>query len=236
MLSRLAAFILVLLLSLAPSAAQQKALRGVALVIGQEDYAHLSDLANPGNDARAVQKLLTDLGFEVGSTRLNLGRERFTRELDRFIEDAAGADVALLYYSGHGIEAGGENYLLPVDADMSSLADAGKTLIPLSQITTRLRSATLVSIVLLDACRSNPFPTGSMITAGPDAAPVNIGAKGLAVTKGMEIVGEKDGQQSGQALLGFAAAPGLRGTRRRRRRQFALCGGAAQASGCRQGL
>ena len=208
MLPRLAAFILVLLFGFTPGMAQEKALRGVALVIGQEDYAHLPDLANPGNDARAIQTLLTDLGFEARAVS-NRDHEKLSRDLGRFIEDAADADVALLYYSGHGIEAGGENYLLPVNADVSSLSDARKTLIPVSQIISGLQSTVPLTIVLLDACRNSPFPANSMIVTGQDAAPVSIGATGLAIAKGMEIVGEKDGQQSGQTLIGFAAAPGF---------------------------
>ena len=205
---RLAAFVLLVFLTWTPAFAQQKALKGVALVIGQEDYAHLSDLANPGNDARAIQKLLTDLGFEARAVS-NRDLTKLSRDLDRFIEDATEADVAVLYYSGHGIEAGGENYLLPVDADVTSLADAGKTLVPLSGIITKLQSAAPLSIVLLDACRNSPFPANSVIVAGPEGAPVSVGAAGLAETKGMEIAGEQSGEQSGQTLIGFAAAPGL---------------------------
>src|SRR4051794_7661567 len=87
-----------------------KPLRGIALVIGQSNYQHIAALPNPANDARAVAHMLGDLGFEVTSVA-DGDQVRLTRSLERFVEDAAGADVALLYYSGHGIEAGGENYL-----------------------------------------------------------------------------------------------------------------------------
>ena len=86
-----------------------KPLRGVALVIGESRYLSLPALTNPANDARAVAQLLTSLGFEVSSIPDGDG-PRLARGLKHFVEDAAGADVALLYYSGHGIEAGGENY------------------------------------------------------------------------------------------------------------------------------
>jgi uncharacterized caspase-like protein len=88
-------------------------LRGVALVIGQSQYRHVAVLPNATNDARAVARMLGDLGFEVTSIA-DGDHAKLARGLQRFIEDAAGADVALLYYSGHGIEAGGENYLVPV--------------------------------------------------------------------------------------------------------------------------
>ena len=77
-------------------------------------------------------KLLTDLGFDARSVT-DRDADKLKRDLERFVEDAEGADVAFLYYSGHGIEAGGENYLIPIDADLSSLDDAGETLVPLSR-------------------------------------------------------------------------------------------------------
>src|SRR5688572_22595067 len=92
--------------------------KGVALVIGQSSYRHLPALANTGNDARALTQLLTGLGFEA-RTVADRDAQKLRRDLERFAEDAEGADVAILYYSGHGIEAGGENYLLPVDADLA---------------------------------------------------------------------------------------------------------------------
>src|SRR4029079_14069756 len=117
-----------------PAAAQEvKPLKGVALIIGQSRYAHITQLANPANHARAVDRLLTALGFD---TRTVSDRETalLRRDLDRFAEDAQGADVALLYSSRHGIAAGGENYLVPTDADLSALDDAGEKLVPLSTI------------------------------------------------------------------------------------------------------
>src|SRR5262245_14916470 len=110
---------------------EAKPLRGIALVIGQSNYRHIAALPSPANDARAVAHMLGDLGFEVTSVA-DGDQARLTRSLQRFVEDAAGADVALLYYSGHGIEAGGENYLVPVEADLSSLA--ASSLVPVSTL------------------------------------------------------------------------------------------------------
>lgn len=98
------AVLVLFLRALIPALAEEpKTLNGIALVIGEQSYQHLGKLTNPGNDARQIQKLLTDLGFEA---RLVADRDakKLTRELERFTEDAEGADVALLYYSGHGIE------------------------------------------------------------------------------------------------------------------------------------
>lgn len=186
-------------------AEEPKPLRGIALVVGESRYEHLTVLPNPANDARAVAKLLGDLGFEVASVA-DGDRARLDKALDRFVEDAADADVALLYYSGHGIEAGGENFLVPVDADMSSLADAAHTLVPLSGLLARLKAATPVAIVLLDACRTSPFPPGaSVITA---AGPAPIAASGLEMSRGAMPLADPAAPQSLGEVIGFAAAPG----------------------------
>ncbi|MGE0241866.1 MAG: caspase domain-containing protein, partial [Parvibaculaceae bacterium] len=127
--SRIALCLLALLwLAARPVSAQDaQALKGVALVVGQSQYRHLPALANTGNDARAVTQLLTGLGFDARSVT-DRDAIKLKRDLERFAEDAEGADVASLYYSGHGIEAGGENYLLPVDADLDALGNATERL------------------------------------------------------------------------------------------------------------
>jgi len=103
------------------SAAAQAAdsLKGVALVIGNGDYAHLPKLANPVNDAKAIKGMLESLGFEtslVDDSEL----AALKTDLDAFAGKAKTADVAVLYSAGRGIEAGGENFLVPVDADLSA--------------------------------------------------------------------------------------------------------------------
>lgn len=122
-----------LLVGVAPACADD--LRGVALVIGESDYDSdkLQDLGNPKNDARAMDDLLTSLGFEV-ERALNDDRADLEDDAKRFLRNAKGADVALIYYSGHGIEAGGENYLVPADADLTSPATAGKSLVPIKEL------------------------------------------------------------------------------------------------------
>ena len=110
-----------------------KQLRGVALVIGESDYENIPKLTNPEHDARAIEEMLDSLGFETDVSNDRDAR-KLKRDLEGFVEDAEGADVAVIYYSGHGIEAGGENFLVPVDADVSSLDDAGEKLVPLSNI------------------------------------------------------------------------------------------------------
>ena len=126
------------IIHMSPALAEDaKPLRGVALVIGESRYERLPALSNPAHDARAVDHLLGELGFDVTSVT-DGDRAKLDRSLKRFVEDAESSDVALLYYSGHGIEAGGENYLVPIGADASSLADAANTLIPLSSLLAEL--------------------------------------------------------------------------------------------------
>ena len=147
------------------SAQEAKPLKGVALIIGNGDYAHLPPLANPANDARAVEELFDALGFDT-SVVADRDARRLKRDLEGFAEDAEGADVAVLYYAGHGIEAGGENYLVPVDADVTALDAAADRLVPLSAIIDKLKTTVPVTIVLLDACRNNPFPAGALVRIG----------------------------------------------------------------------
>ena len=191
---------------LAPAQADDKPLKGVALVVGQSAYAHLAPLANPVNDARAIDRLLSDLGFEV-VTVVNGDHKKLARSLQRFAEDAAEADVALLYYSGHGIEAGGEDFLVPVDA-ATALDDAATGLVPLNDILDQLLGKVPVTIVLMDACRTSPFPPGSTIRIG--GATVPVATSGLAAPKGAAALAEPAAAANASlaTVIGFAAEPG----------------------------
>lgn len=201
---------LAVILFLSASAAPSEELRGVALVIGQSAYEELAPLANPENDARAIDDLLGDLGFDVSSLR-DGDQRRLSRALARFVEDAEDADVALLYYSGHGIEAGGENFLVPVDAGLDSLDDARRALVPVSQLLEELRAKVPVTIVLLDACRNSPFPPDASVRLEPSMPPVPLSVAGLSVPRGASRLAAVDGPTSADSLgevIGFAAAPG----------------------------
>jgi uncharacterized caspase-like protein len=205
-----AVFVALALLLLAwPSTAQEpKSLNGVALVIGQSAYANISPLPNPANDAREMVKLLTDLGFDArGVTDRDAGKLR--RDLERFAEDAEGADVALLYYSGHGIEAAGDNWLVPVDAGPAALDSADEALVSLSSIIDELKKTVPVTIVLLDACRTNPFPPGATLKRTPTGSAEPVGAGGLGPVRG--VAAFKNNAPANDNLgmvIGFAAEPG----------------------------
>jgi uncharacterized caspase-like protein len=195
-----------LLVGLAAAAgAEEKSLRGVALVIGQSDYEHLPDLPNPGNDARAIEDLLEDLGFEVDGTT-DRDAKKLRRDLERFAEDAEDADAAIIYYSGHGIEAGGDNWLVPVDADLGALDDVGSNLVALSGILEELRAKVPLTIFLIDACRSNPFPPGAIARNSGEQMPIS--GSGLGIPRGFSTVEGAATDQIG-TIIGFAAEPGL---------------------------
>lgn len=198
---------LLLATALSPAAHAQD-LRGVALVIGESEYEELTPLANPENDARAMDELLGDLGFDV-SRVLDGDADKLRGRIAEFVEDAADADVALVYYSGHGVELGGQNYLVPTDTDLSSPASAGQSLVPVEALLDELAKTVPVTIVLLDACRTNGFPAGQEIELPGTDDPLPVEGPGLEAVKGPTLVGRPDlPADSLGMVIGFAASPG----------------------------
>jgi uncharacterized caspase-like protein len=188
--------------------AGEKSLKGVALIIGESKYEHIPALPNPANDARDVAKMLTDLGFDARSVS-DRDASKLKRDLERFVEDAEDADVAFLYYSGHGVEAGGENYLVPVDADVGSLTNADEALVPISAVLDELKSTVPVTILLLDACRTNPFPPDAKLRRKPTASASPLSAGGLEPVRGAKaLASAPDAADNLGTVIGFAAEPG----------------------------
>ncbi|MEO6014004.1 MAG: caspase family protein [Devosia sp.] len=203
---RLAALAAALMLSVPAWAADE--LKGVALVIGESKYETLSALANPSQDARAIDNLLGDLGFEVDRV-LNADADELREAIDDFIESAKDADVALVYYSGHGVEVGGENYLVPTDTDFASPQKAGEALVGVGPMLDELAKVAPITIVLLDACRSDPFPAGTVIQLPGETALVPVVEQGLAAVRGPTPLAKPDvDPDSLGAVIGFAAEPG----------------------------
>jgi hypothetical protein len=128
----------------------------VALVIGNSAYMHGGILSNPANDAVIVADALRRVGFAVTS-RSDLDRNGLESALKSFTRAAAGADIALVYYAGHGIEKGGTNYLVPVDASLAADSDVDFETVPLDLVMHAVSGATKLKVVILDACRDNPF-------------------------------------------------------------------------------
>lgn len=203
-----AAFIILLILCLPSlSARAAEPLKGIALVIGQSGYDALPALPNPERDARAIEDLLARLGFET-DLATDASLKKLRRAIDGFIDDAEGADVALIYYSGHGIEAGGVNYLIPTDAGTASLQAATEELIPLQDVLERLRTKARITILLLDACRSNPFPKDALLKRDANGAAEPIIAQGLGTPRGALVIDNAAPADPIGEVIGFAAEPG----------------------------
>ena len=132
------------------------AARRVALVIGNSAYKAAGPLKNPANDAAMVGGALSRLGFEVVEKR-DLGVEQMRGALRDFEDKAAGREWALVYFSGHGMELNGKNWLLPVDVALSRASDLPDEAIPADRVLERLSGVNKLRIVILDACRTTPL-------------------------------------------------------------------------------
>jgi Caspase domain len=160
----------------------------VALVIGNSNYQNVAQLPNPANDAKAVAQLLNTAGFEVVSAT-DLSHNQMIQAIQDFSGKIAGRGpntVAMVYYAGHGVQLAGENYLVPVDAKISSEPDLVNGSVRLVDVMATLEAIpSRMRIVILDACRNNPFPS------------LNDAGRGLA------IVDAPNG-----SIVGYSTAPG----------------------------
>jgi hypothetical protein len=139
--------------------------RRVALVIGNSTYKNASSLPNTINDSTAIAALFKSVGFEVVISRTDLGVVDFKRAVREFLLTAENADIAVVYYAGHGVEIDGTNYLVPVDAKLGRDYDVEDEAVALDRIIWALQSVKRLRLILLDACRDNPFP-GKLRSAG----------------------------------------------------------------------
>lgn len=134
----------------------QETERRMALVMGIGAYLNVPELPNPVNDAQAIAKALAELGFDV-DVQLDLDRWQMSTALRDFGIRAAEADVALIFYAGHGIQVAGQNYLIPADARLERERDLVYEALPLNLLLGELAQARQLGILILDACRNNPF-------------------------------------------------------------------------------
>src|ERR1700726_1944920 len=176
------------------SANVAKADKRVAFVVGNSAYKNVAPLPNPAVDAKSMAKLLRNVGFDVveGS---NLTRDKMTERLLEFGKKAEGADIALFYYPGHGIAVNGTNYLVPVDADRKTEMDVKLGAAINVDVTLEQTMADAkVKLVLLDACRDNPF-----------AAKIRSAkaTRSVAVDSGLAEMKSGEG-----TLIAFATGPG----------------------------
>jgi Caspase domain len=161
--------------------------RKVALVIGNSIYANTSSLTNPANDAQLIAGAARQAGFEV-ITLSDLTMASFQRALRDFRAAADGSEIAMIYYAGHGIEGQGKNWLIPVDSKLETDFDLPYEAINMDRLLEALAGAQ-VRMVILDACRNNPF--GNAWKTGVRAVP-----RGL------------NGTEFDDVLVIYAAAPG----------------------------
>jgi hypothetical protein len=193
--------------------------RRVALVIGNAVYAHAPALRNPVNDARAMADLFKRAGFEEVVLKVDLGFDGMRLALRDFGQTTRGADVAVVYFAGHGLELGGENFLVPVDAALKSASSVAFEAATLSAVLDAIRPASRLRLVILDACRVNPL-AARMEVAGGLTRSVPRGLGRIEPTgdvlvayaaKAGTVAEDGKGKHSpyAEALLSTLATPGL---------------------------
>jgi uncharacterized caspase-like protein len=129
----------------------------VALLVGNSGYQNVPRLPNPSNDATAMAQMFKRAGFDVVDLRLDISNLDFKRALREFENSASGADIAVVFFAGHGLELNGINYFIPVDAKLASDRDARDEAIALDRIFEAVDGATRLRLIIVDACRDNPF-------------------------------------------------------------------------------
>ena len=165
----------------------------VALVIGNSAYTHAKPLANPANDAADMAALLDRLGFDV-TTAIDLKIADVPEKLIAFEKKLRNADVALLFFAGHGISVSGENYLIPVDARLEDAGNLDLEAVALSRIQALMERRPRTNILLFDACRDNPFA---------EVIKRSLGTRSALLGRGWAQV--KPGKGT---FISFATAPG----------------------------
>jgi uncharacterized caspase-like protein len=129
----------------------------IALVIGNSSYANVRPLPNPANDATAIADLFRAAHFDVVDASNNLGGLEMRRVFRDFAEKSRTADIAVVFYAGHGIEMDGTNYLLPVDTALKRDLDVEDEAVSIDRVVRTLEPARRLRLIILDACRDNPF-------------------------------------------------------------------------------
>ena len=129
----------------------------VALVIGNSNYQNVPRLANPSADASAIAQMFKDAGFQFVDLQVDVGDLQFKRALRRFADAANDSDTAIVFFAGHGIELHGTNYMIPIDAKLADERDAPDEAIALDRIIEAVDGAKRLRLIIVDACRDNPF-------------------------------------------------------------------------------
>jgi hypothetical protein len=152
-LATLAVAAMLICLGVLPGQAERR----VALVIGNSNYQHAGRLGNPAGDAAAFATLLKASGFDVVERRNDVALSEMNRVIGDFADVASNADIAIVYYAGHGIEVDGVNYLIPIDARLARDFDVEAETVSLDRLLRAIETARRLRLVILDSCRENPF-------------------------------------------------------------------------------
>jgi formylglycine-generating enzyme required for sulfatase activity len=152
LLAAIACTVMLICLGIAPGQAEKR----VALVIGNSGYRNVSALPNTKNDANDIAASFERLGFSVNKV-MDGTFDDMRRALLQFGRDARGTEIAVIFFAGHGMEIGGENWLIPVDAELGSDTDAENEAVSLRTVMLQVAGASNLGLVILDACRNNPF-------------------------------------------------------------------------------
>ncbi|MDP2083901.1 MAG: caspase family protein [Gemmobacter sp.] len=191
--------LIVCLVLLLPGAVQ--AADRVALVVGMGGYETVVKLDNTTRDALGISDTLKGIGFEV-TTLVDVPGTDLRRALDDFAFRAETAELALIYFAGHGVEVQGENFLIPVDAKVTSNRDIQRQAISLTELLAAVDGARKMRIVILDSCRDNPF--GDLI----DAAETRTQSDAAATTRSAGRGGLAPASPDRGTLVAFAARDG----------------------------
>lgn len=189
----------------------------IALVVGMSAYASVPRLRNPVGDARAIADAFRRLGFDEVIEREDLTRARLDETLKEFGDKAAEADWAVIYYAGHGVEVNGENYLIPVDATLTRADHVEDEAVTLKRVLSKAEKARQMRLVILDACRSNPF---QMASADGRVRALSRGLSPIEPGRGVLVAyaarhgttaddGDSEHSPFTQALLANLEKPGL---------------------------
>lgn len=201
---------------LAAAVASPADARRVALVIGNADYK-IAALESPVSDAVAVAEAIgQQLRFDKVILKRDLSAEGFREALRELARETRGAEVGLLYFAGHGLEVGGRNYLIPVDARLKAARDVELEAIALDTVLAQLDGVTALKLVILDSCRNNPFPLAGAGTRSVGIGLARIEPEGntLVAYAAKHGTMAEDGTIGGHspfttALLRHIAMPGL---------------------------
>jgi hypothetical protein len=165
----------------------------IALVVGNSAYKRTPKLANPSNDAADISRILRFLGFVV-IDGLDLDKAAFDRKLREFAGALGGADAGVFFYAGHGLQVNGQNYLVPVDAQLTTASALDLEMVRVDFVQRIMESETQTNILFLDACRDNPLAR-NLARA--------LGTRSIQIGRGLAAI-----ESGAGTLISFSTQPG----------------------------